>query len=364
MRVLFILLIIFFNNYINANNIFKLDGLNYNIRNGTDWDQNNCKSIEQIEYELNILSNITNKIRIYSLIDCNQGYKILQITNKLNLKVWLGIWISNDESIFINEKNQLLNLININLINNNNILGLSIGSETLYRNESSIDKIFTYIIDIKNIINSNNLSFPITTADIIDIYLDFPQLINNLDVLLINQFPFWEKIPINNSIEYFLIKYKKLEKLNNLNKTIIIGETGWSSNGYDNRTSLASPINQANYFIEFYKIAKLNNWKYFYFSSFDELWKNKQLNLKDNVESHFGIFYENATIKKEIFDIIMLNNYILLDNNKIIQNNTIINDTLNNNDYIDKDNNSTNKITINLQLIITLLLIFILKIEY
>lgn len=354
MKFLIIIFIYYFNSIVNSTNLLKINGLNYNIRNGTDWEQNNCKSLEQIKNELLILSQITSQIRIYSLTDCNQGIKILNITNQLNLKVWLGIWITNEDSVFLNEKLELINLIKQNLITNSNILGLSVGSETLYRNESSIDKIFNYINNIKNIINLYNLTFPITTADIIDIYLEYPQLINKLDILLINQFPFWEKIPIEIAIDRFLFKYNKLRKLNILNKPIIIGETGWSSNGYDNRTTKASAFNHAKYFIDFYKIATYYNWQYFYFSSFDELWKNKQLNLHDNVESHFGIFYENGTFKEEILNVINLNNFTML-----INNNNTNNDEKNNSNYI----NSANKCNYNLTLIIILILICILKIE-
>ena len=367
MNKIIFLLIIYINNFIYANQIFKLDGLNYNIRNGTDWEPDNCKSLKQIEEELIILSTITSNIRIYSLIDCNQGFKILNILKKINIKIWLGLWVSEDKSIFINEKNELIKLINLNLIDNN-ILGISIGSESLYRNETTINELFDYINIIKNILITYNLNILITTADIIDIYLDYPILIENLDILLINQFPFWEKIPLESSMNNFLLKYNNLTTLNKLNKTIIIGETGWSSNGYDNRTSIASLINQAKYFIEFYNIANLYNWKYFYFSSFDELWKNKQLNKLDNVESHFGLFYENGTIKEEIYNVINLSNYTI-ENNKTkkdkIKNNKIENNKIENNKTENNQNiniNQSSKEIVSIKLIILLFLVILIHI--
>ena len=76
MNKIIFLLIIYINNFIYANQIFKLDGLNYNIRNGTDWEPDNCKSLKQIEEELIILSTITSNIRIYSLIDCTSSFRL------------------------------------------------------------------------------------------------------------------------------------------------------------------------------------------------------------------------------------------------------------------------------------------------
>jgi hypothetical protein len=166
----------------------------------------------------------------------------------------------------------------------------------------------------------------------------------------------------------FLLKYNNLTTLNKLNKTIIIGETGWSSNGYDNRTSIASLINQAKYFIEFYNIANLYNWKYFYFSSFDELWKNKQLNKLDNVESHFGLFYENGTIKEEIYNVINLSNYTI-ENNKTkkdkIKNNKIENNKIENNKTENNQNiniNQSSKEIVSIRLIILLFLVILIHI--
>jgi len=359
--LLYILLLLFIQNI----NCFNISGINYNVRQGPDWEINKCKSLNIIENELSLLKNITNNIKIFSLIDCNQGYNIINIANKLNLNLWLGLWVSNDTDIFIREKTELINLINLNLINTSNILGINVGSESIYRNEITVDENINYMLDIKNLLLLNKIYKPVSLIDTIDIYTDNPIIIEKSDLIIINQFPFWEKININNSIIYFNNKLTKLQELNILyNKTIIIGETGWSSNGFNQKASEANDENHALYFINFYKYIKNFNIEYFYFSAFDEPWKNIQNNDTNDVESHFGLYTENYKLKPILVNYI--NKYLneTIDNNLI--NNDNNNDNNNYNDDNDKDNNKldnslSSKDTISIKLIILTFLLLLIE---
>jgi glucan 1,3-beta-glucosidase len=364
MFLYFILLLFIQNIY-----CFNISGINYNVRIGPDWDYDKCKAIHQIESELLILKNITNNIKIFSLTDCNQGNNIINIANKLNLNIWLGLWVSNDTSIFINEKKELINLINLNLINNSNILGFNIGSESIYRNEITVEENINYMLDIKKLLLNNNIYKPVSLVDTIDIYIDNPIIIEKSDLIIINQFPFWEKININDSIDYFNNKLNKLQNINNLyNKKIIIGETGWSSNGFNKKASEANKQNHATYFINFYNYIRNLNIEYFYFSAFDEPWKNIQNNDTEDVESHFGLFYENGIMKEEIYNIINLNNYTIkntfINNNKTKNNKTENNKTENNNTENNQNinTNQSSKEIISIKLIILSFLVILIHI--
>ena len=364
-------MLLYFNLLLFIHNIycFNIFGINYNVRIGPDWDYNKCKSLNQIKSELSILKNITNNIKIFSLTDCNQGLNIINIANILNLNIWLGLWISKDTNIFINEKKELINLIQLNLINNSNILGFNIGSESIYRNEMTVDENINYMLDIKKLLISNNIYKPVSLIDTIDIYIDNPIIIEKSDLIIFNQFPFWEKININDSITYFNNKLNKLQNINNLyNKNIIIGETGWSSNGFNKKTSEANKKNHAIYFINFYNYIKELNIQYFYFSAFDEPWKNIQNNDTNDVESHFGLFYENGTIKEEIYNVINLSNYTI-ENNKTkknkIKNNKIENNKIENNKTENNQNiniNQSSKEIVSIRLIILLFLVILIHI--
>ena len=58
-------------------------GLNYNTRKGPDWaaDSERCKSRQEVARDLTVLSRVTNKIRLLSLVDCNQGELVWSVLN-------------------------------------------------------------------------------------------------------------------------------------------------------------------------------------------------------------------------------------------------------------------------------------------
>ncbi|POM57832.1 Putative endo-1,3-beta-glucanase, partial [Phytophthora palmivora] len=80
----------------------KLYGLNYDLRQGPDWDPSKCKSADAIAADLKILSTITSNVRTYSLSDCDVS-GVLTAAKELSLTVWLGVWVSEDETVYDNE---------------------------------------------------------------------------------------------------------------------------------------------------------------------------------------------------------------------------------------------------------------------
>jgi len=245
------------------------------------------------------------------------------LQKKINLKIWLGIWISNDTHIFEKEKNELIQLIKSNSINSDLISGINVGSESIFRNDITLDENINYMIIIKNILKNNNIKLPISIIEIINIYYESPKLINAVDIIMFNQFPFWENIPIEDSIEQFNKKLNKVQKLNIEKKKIIVGETGWASNGINDNTSLANSINHAKYFLDFYNYANEKKIEYYYFSAIDEPWKGIQNNKTNDVESFFGLYTIDMNLKPEIQ--IIINNNNNPDNNKNDSNNNRFN---------------------------------------
>nr|KAE8924359.1 hypothetical protein PF009_g25409 [Phytophthora fragariae] len=91
----------------------KMPGVNYIPRKGPDWepDSTKCKSACEMQQDLHALKGVTDKIRIYSLIDCNQAETILSAAKKAGLKVDLGIWTTFNHSTLQKEKDKLAGLI-------------------------------------------------------------------------------------------------------------------------------------------------------------------------------------------------------------------------------------------------------------
>jgi len=86
--------------------------------------------------------------------------------------------------------------------------------------------------------------------------------------------------------------FKNYIKSIGINKPIHIGETGWASISSDyygqNGTRAADEYKQSLYFNNIMEYGKKNNISIFYFSAFDEPWKD--YNNPNGSENHFGLF--------------------------------------------------------------------------
>ncbi|UIZ27337.1 hypothetical protein KXD40_005852 [Peronospora effusa] len=275
----------------------RIPGVNYNTRKGPDWapESSKCKNAAEVQKDMYALKGITDVVRIYSLIDCNQAQHVLPAAKIAGLKVHLGIWTTASHDYLLQEKSKLANLIDSGLYDDN-VIGLTVGSETIYREEISGITAISYMNEIRDYIRSRGKNTLVTIADVVDVYEDNPLLVDAVDYISVNQFSFWEKVNVNEGAAVTLDRLKKLRVIAaNKGKEIIISETGWSSGGSDPDASAASPENQAKFFLDFYQMARSHNFFFYWYVAFDSKWRVK--NGGKEVEADFGIFQENDIMK-------------------------------------------------------------------
>ncbi|CAK4768022.1 unnamed protein product [Aphanomyces euteiches] len=162
----------------------KLSGVNYNPRKGADWEpwDRKCKSTEEVELDLRAISLITDNIRLYSMNDCNQVELVIPVAKEVGLKVWLGMWIDSYNTSYPAELATLKRLINNGVIDND-VTGLHVGSEAIYRQDVTIAKAIEYFYEVKGTTTAANLTFPITIADVGDVYAGHPELFQVVRIL-------------------------------------------------------------------------------------------------------------------------------------------------------------------------------------
>ena len=271
----------------------RLYGVNYSLRNGPDWypDETRCKSVAQVTSELQQLQQIvTDRIRIYSMTDCNTAEIVLSITQQLNMQVWLGIWVGLDELNFDSERARMLELMELYDFTTN-VIGIHVSSEAIYREEITVDQ----AIALRNVIKSDFdakgwTSIPVTVADIIDTNIEFPTLITvDSTVVTFNQFPFWENtINITTAATYMSERVQLVENQAS-GRQIIVTETGWADAGSHPDANVASPSSMVKWLQDFVCLAKSRNWGYFWFDSYDSDWRRLNENTPDSVEGRFGM---------------------------------------------------------------------------
>ena len=86
-------------------------------------------------------------------------------------------------------------------------------------------------------------------------------------------------------------------KLQSQGKRLIMGETGWPSDGFINGVGTASPEIQQQFFIDFYcRMDKELNWEYFYFTGIDNAWRQEQ-DENNTIEGNWGLLFADLTLK-------------------------------------------------------------------
>ncbi|POM80592.1 Putative Glycosyl hydrolase family 17 protein [Phytophthora palmivora] len=251
------------------------------------------------------LVQVTKSVRFYGLGDCDQSTMAVPAAINAGLSVSLGVWVNDDEAVFESEFTKLQTLLkdHSTIFSQGNIVSIHVGSEAIYRKEVTAAKNIEYLQRVKALLTAYGLeSVPVTIAEIGDVYLAHPELTDAVDFVEANGFPFWERINIQNAVNYLKSRMTPLfQQALARDKKVVIGETGWASGGSSPRASFASPSNAATYFRGFYNWAIEQGIEFYYFEGFDEEWKIAATD--DTVEGYFGLFHADGTLKTEIADL-------------------------------------------------------------
>jgi len=238
---------------------------------------------QQIEERMNIIKPHTEWIRTFSCAEGNEN--IPKIANKMGLKTLCGVWIGEDD-----EKNEIEIKNAIELAKKGYINILAVGNEVMLRGEIAEEKLVEYLKRVKKEIPKD------VPVGYVDAYYEFeqhPKITEECDVILANCYPFWEGCALEYSLLYMKDMYNRAMKAGK-GKKVIITETGWPDEGSDLFGAVPSEENAYKYFLNTYKWAQEENIEIFYFSSFDEDWKEKS---EGNVGSRWGLWDKNGKLK-------------------------------------------------------------------
>ncbi|KAJ2400976.1 glycoside hydrolase 3 protein [Coemansia sp. RSA 2559] len=251
-----------------------------------------CPTVGSVTDDLKVLEKFTNQVRIYSLNDCKQGEPVLRAMENTDWKIQLGLWVSNVESVYEADKAELLRLAGI-FDYKKQVSAVIVGNEAIYRGEQTQAQIAEKVKDIKTAMAKIGLdSIPITTSE------TWPSidktLIDAVDYVNMHAFPFWEGVPIEDAQDTMFQHIYDIQKLAG-SKRVVVGETGWPSDGGNFEQSAPTLTNEQRYMKEFICRADLEKIEYVWFSAFDEAWK--PVTNASDVEAHWGILDGNKNPK-------------------------------------------------------------------
>ncbi|HRX29051.1 MAG TPA: MFS transporter [Saprospiraceae bacterium] len=236
----------------------------------------------QIDRRMQVIAPYTQWIRSFSCLNGNE--EIPRIARKYHKNTMVGAWVSHD----LEQNNREIEML-IQLGKQGFVDIAVVGNEALLRGELTESQIIGYISRVKK-------ELPNTPVGYVDAYYQYcerPQLVDACDVILINCYPFWEGININQASRYLQEMYSVTRKATN-GKPIIITETGWPSQGKSELEAVPSTENSMQYFIHTMKWASDSQIEIFYFSSFDESWK---IHHEGDVGARWGLWDKNEKLK-------------------------------------------------------------------
>jgi glucan 1,3-beta-glucosidase len=230
---------------------------------------------DQIAEDLAQLAKITNCIRTYATdLGLDQ---IPELASKVGLKVIQGIWLGRDR-----QKNATQISTGIRLAQQT-ITVLVVGNEVLLHRVMTASDLAALIRSVKV-----QVPVPVTYSDVWEYWLRYRELNDAVDFVTIHILPYWENVPIPAKFAAAHVDAVRKQVASAFpGKEILIGETGWPSEGRMRGSALPSRTNQARVISEILDLAQRENFRVNLFEAYDELWKQE---FEGTVGGSWGLF--------------------------------------------------------------------------
>ena len=230
---------------------------------------------DQIDADLKRLEGKVKAVRTYSSGENLET--VPQRAGKYGLKVWHGAWLNNNDKENLEQINLLIDHANKY---KDTIERVIVGNEVLLRKDLTANELRRYIRQVKQ-----RVTQPVTYADVWEFWLRNPQLADEVDFITIHILPYWEDEPIGVdrreadgklAIEKHLVDIYKKVQARFPDKKIVIGETGWPSDGRMRSDARPGRVEQVKYFSIFRQAAEREGFDYNVIEAFDQYWKARQ----------------------------------------------------------------------------------------
>jgi exo-beta-1,3-glucanase (GH17 family) len=233
---------------------------------------------EQIAEDLAQLAKITDCIRTYSTD--NGLDQIPEFAAKVGLKVIQGIWLSSNRQRNLARISTTLKLVREYP---STITALVVGNEVLLRGEMTVSDLAATIRSVKA-----QVSIPVTYADVWEYWLRNREIYDAVDFVTIHILPYWEDFPVRAKLAAGHVdSIRRRMAVAFPGKEILIGETGWPSEGRMRDAALPSRTNQARVVAEILELAERENFRVNLIEAYDQPWKRQ---LEGTVGGYWGLF--------------------------------------------------------------------------
>jgi exo-beta-1,3-glucanase (GH17 family) len=235
-------------------------------------------SAEEIAHDLEQLAKITDCVRTYSIE--NGLDQVPELAAKAGLKVIQGIWLGSNR---LKNLAQIATVVRLAKEFPGVITSVVVGNEVLLRGEMTTADLAATIRSVKS-----QLAVPVTYADVWEYWLRNREIYEAVDFVTIHILPYWEDFPIRaKHAAAHVDDIRRRMAVAFPGKEILIGETGWPSEGRMREGALPSRTNQARVVSEILELAKRENFRVNLIEAYDQPWKRE---LEGTVGGYWGLF--------------------------------------------------------------------------
>ena len=233
---------------------------------------------EQIAQDLAQLAKITDCVRTYSIE--NGLDQVPALAAKVGLKVIQGIWLGSNR---LKNSAQISTVVALTKAYPDVITAVVVGNEVLLRGEMTASDLAATIRSVKS-----QVAVPVTYADVWEFWLRNRELYDVVDFVTIHILPYWEDFPIRAKYAAGHVDAIRMRMAVAFpGKEILIGETGWPSEGRMRAGALPSRTNQARVVSEILSLAKRENFRVNLIEAYDQPWKRQ---LEGTAGGYWGLF--------------------------------------------------------------------------
>ena len=245
----------------------------------------------QILEDMKILAKNWKVIRLYG--SDQHAEDVLQVikSNKIGIKVMLGVWLTGKPEKLAENAPQIANAIRLANTYRKIVVAVSVGNEILVSwsdHKLTEDQALDYVRQVKQAVKC-----PVTVADDF-LYWQQPQakLVDAVDFIVMHAYPLWGGEDIDTAMPTTIRLVESVRKAHP-GKTVVLGEAGWATytDNKLNAPRAGDETKQKRYNEELTAWAKANNITVFFFEAFDESWKG------NGTEGHWGLFSESRKAK-------------------------------------------------------------------
>lgn len=240
---------------------------------------------DQIEADLIKLKGVFDGVRTYTSLGGMEVVPELAAKHGFSLthSAWLGRGAAgNDKEIaaLIDTANRYPQAVK----------RVIVGNEVLLRQDLKADELIAYIDRVRGAIQQ-----PVSYADVWAFWLKNPQVADHVDYITIHILPYWEDEPVSveDAQQHMLAIIDRI-KARFPGKPILVGETGWPTEGRSRGPAHANLITSAAFVRALPAFAAEHDFDYNVVEAYDQSWKAQ---LEGTVGARWGMFDTARNLK-------------------------------------------------------------------